>query len=449
VTAGGEAGPHAALFLPRVAAARRRVRGEIEADGHAALPHGGHVVERRQSPGAVAESRDLGRKRLQHPLVVEDGERFEAHRGGERMTAVGVAVEERAAFGMAAEERVPHAFGRERGGHRQVPGREALGQAEKVGGHVLLFAREHRARATEARGHLVEDEKHVVVSAQVVDTAEEPARMDVDPRGHLHQRLHDDRGDGPCVGDECLLHRGERLGERRRRGARPRTGPPGRRHAHGVEGERREHRREAIDAPHADGAEGVAVVGLADRHEPRAPRLRRPLLEPELERHLEGRLDGARAVAREEHLLESRRCDLDEPSGEGDGRGIGEPEVRGVGHLGELGGDRRVEPRVAVPVDVAPHARGAVEVTAAVGVDEPRALAALDEQRFVLLHLGERVPDVVAVPLPEGRRGNPCGVGRRRTGRQWLEARGRDRHPGDCIVAGLTGAESDRGLPDA
>ena len=41
----------------------------------------------------------------------------------------------------------------------------------------------------------------------------------------------------------------------------------------------------------------------------------------------------------------------------------------------------------------------------AVGVDEPAARAALDQQRLVLLHLGEGVPDVVAIPVGKFRVG--------------------------------------------
>jgi len=168
-----------------------------------------------------------------------------------------------------------------------------------------------------------------------------------------------------------------------------------------VERERLEHRREPVDAPHADGAERVAVVGLADGHEPRPLRPRRIGLHPELEGHLQGRLDGARPVAREEHLLQAGWGDLDEPPGERDGGGIGEAEVRRVGHLRRLGCEGRIEPRVPVAVHRAPHARRAVEIPSPFRVDEPRPLAPLDEERLVLTHLRERVPHVLAIPGPE------------------------------------------------
>ena len=72
-----------------------------------------------------------------------------------------------------------------------------------------------------------------------------------------------------------------------------------------------------------------------------------------------------------------------------------------MGHLPGLVGEGRIEPRVAVAVDVAPHAGRAVEVAVALDVDEPAALAPLDQERLVFLHLGEGVPDVVAVPVQQ------------------------------------------------
>ena len=70
----------------------------------------------------------------------------------------------------------------------------------------------------------------------------------------------------------------------------------------------------------------------------------------------------------------------------------------------ELLAEGGVELRHAVAVDVAPQRRDAVEVLAAVEVDEEAAVAPRDDERRlggVGLHRRERVPDVVAVPLFE------------------------------------------------
>src|SRR5687768_1776842 len=54
---------------------------------------------------------------------------------------------------------------------------------------------------------------------------------------------------------------------------------------------------------------------------------------------------------------------------------------------------------MAMAVNVAPHAAGAVEIGAAIDVVQPAAVGALDQQRLVLGHLRERVPVVAAVPI--------------------------------------------------
>ena len=66
----------------------------------------------------------------------------------------------------------------------------------------------------------------------------------------------------------------------------------------------------------------------------------------------------------------------------------------------ELRLHRLVDPRMAMAVHVAPQRRDAVDVAAAVGVDQVGALAALDDQRVLLLPallLRERMPEVTAV----------------------------------------------------
>ena len=73
-----------------------------------------------------------------------------------------------------------------------------------------------------------------------------------------------------------------------------------------------------------------------------------------------------------------------------------------MGHPVELVADRLVDPRVPVAVDVAPERGDAVDVAAAVGVDQIRALAPLDHERLLFrpsLLLGERMPDVALIDL--------------------------------------------------
>ena len=53
---------------------------------------------------------------------------------------------------------------------------------------------------------------------------------------------------------------------------------------------------------------------------------------------------------------------------------------------------------MAMAVEVAPQAAGGVEIFAAVDIDQRAAVGALDDQRLVLGHLREGVPDDFAIP---------------------------------------------------
>ena len=86
-----------------------------------------------------------------------------------------------------------------------------------------------------------------------------------------------------------------------------------------------------------------------------------------------------------------------------------------MGDAVELLAQRRVDDGVAMAVDVAPERGDAVEVAAALAVDQVGALAALDHQRLFLdpaLLLGERVPEVVAIELRGVRWHRPDDVSR-------------------------------------
>src|SRR3990172_9773899 len=83
---------------------------------------------------------------------------------------------------------------------------------------------------------------------------------------------------------------------------------------------------------------------------------------------------------------------------------MGEAEEGAVGDLGELGADGSIDRRLPVAVDVDPEGGDAVEVAPPICIDEGAPLAALDDRVALpqpLLHLGERVPDVSFVVLPE------------------------------------------------
>ena len=106
---------------------------------------------RRARRAASASSAIFGCSALERALVLEDVERRERGRAGERVARVRVAVEERPELLERAEEALVDALGRERRGERQVAAGQALGEAEEVGRDVLLLAGEHRARCGRSR----------------------------------------------------------------------------------------------------------------------------------------------------------------------------------------------------------------------------------------------------------------------------------------------------------
>ena len=184
-----------------------------------------------------------------------------------------------------------------------------------------------------------------------------------------------------------------------------------------VEQERPVHRVEEVDPADRHRADRVAVVGLAQRHEAGAPAVGAALLLPVLERHLQRDLDGGGAAVRVEDARQARRRQLHQAAGELDGRRVREAEHRAVRHGVELLAHGGVDARVAVAVDVAPQRRDAVDVAAAVGVDQVGALGALDDQRLLALPaplLRERVPEVAAVVRGEAHGGQASSEGGRK-----------------------------------
>ena len=169
---------------------------------------------------------------------------------------------------------------------------------------------------------------------------------------------------------------------------------------------------EEVDAADRDRADRVAVVGLAEADEGGAPGVLAAALLLVLEGHLQGDLGRGRAGVGVEDARRPGRGDRDQARRQLGGAGVGEAEHGRVGDAVELLADGRVDRRVAVAVDVAPERGDAVDVAAAVGVDQVGALAALDHQRLFLapaLLLGEGVPEVVLVELRGVGRHRPPG----------------------------------------
>jgi len=163
------------------------------------------MVEARQPRGMGRQAVHLPRERLEHPLVAEDVERCQPDGRGQRVAAVGMAVKKGSLLGVRAEEGIPDAAVGDGGRHRQIAGSQPLGEAEEVGGHLLLLAGEQRAGPAEADRHLVENQEHVVPAGQFADAPEIALRVDDHSPGHLNDRLHHHRRDLAAVGDEHPL----------------------------------------------------------------------------------------------------------------------------------------------------------------------------------------------------------------------------------------------------
>ena len=155
---------------------------------------------------------------------------------------------------------------------------------------------------------------------------------------------------------------------------------------------------EAGHAAHADRPQRIAVIGLAQGHVTGLLRLGVRPLPPILKGHLQRDFHGRGPVVAEEDVPQARRGQIDQPLGQQDGRGVRGAEVRDVGHAVELGADGRVDARMPMTVDIAPQAADRVEIAAAVDIEDVAAFAALQNERLILGHLREGMPDQRAVP---------------------------------------------------
>ncbi len=137
--------------------------------------------------------------------VREQAERRERRRAAERVAGVGVAVKEVAVLVVAPEKRVVDLVGGERGGDRQVPAGQPLGEAQKIRRHPFALAREQRARAAEAGGHLVENQQRAVLAARRGRAREKSLRQHEHAGRRLHARLEDHGAHAPARARQRLL----------------------------------------------------------------------------------------------------------------------------------------------------------------------------------------------------------------------------------------------------
>lgn len=145
-------------------------------------------------------------------------------------------------------------------------------------------------------------------------------------------------------------------------------------------------------------AQGVAVIGLGEAD--KLGFFGVPCVVPVLGGELKGDFGGGCAGIAVEDFFEVLGDDFHQPVCQEDAGFIRQAKQCGMGDFFELGADGGVDLGDAVAVDVAPEAGNAVEIAAAIGINEMKALGGGDDQRIVIephAHGGERVPEVLAV----------------------------------------------------
>ena len=215
--------------------------------------------------------------------------------------------------------------------------------------------------------------------------------------GPLHQRLDDQRRRARMVLREERLERGDRGVDGGIRVAAV-AGAGGGRGQHRVRAQQRGVGvAEQRDVGHRERADRLPVVAAGESRVMRLARGALPL--PVVEAHLQRDLGRRRAVGGIERVRQSRGRERRQSLGQLDDRAVGEAGEHHVLELGELRGQRRVDPRVGVAEQVDPPRSDRIEVAAPVVVVEPGPGRARDRDRrrlLVLLHLRAGVPDRIA-----------------------------------------------------
>ena len=203
------------------------------------------------------ELRDLGLKLLEGAVGIENAERGESHGAGQCVARIGVAVEEGAPGFVGAQEARENFLARQRRRERQVTPGDPLGNAHHVGCDALLLAGEESSGAPEAGGDLVGDEQDAMRIAELSQSPQVALGVDEHPGCALDQRLDHHRGQLMRLWAATASWLT----------ADP-SGSPGRRgRADHLEEELAKDVVKEIDAAGGNGADGVAVIGLAESQE--------------------------------------------------------------------------------------------------------------------------------------------------------------------------------------
>ena len=213
-----------------------------------------------------------------HVVFLEDRQRCQRRRAGERIAGVAVRMQERIELYVVVVERLVDRVGRHDHGQRQVAAGQSFRQAQEIRADAGLLAREHRAGAAEADGDFVGDQVHAVPVAGLAQQLEIHRVVHAHAARALHQRLDDHGGNFVRMARQGCFH-GRELA--------PRVLGPGfsrlalvavrRGHRDGVHEQRAIDRLVQLHVADRERAKRFAVIAVGQRDEAplrAAPRLR-------------------------------------------------------------------------------------------------------------------------------------------------------------------------------
>ena len=341
------------------------------------------------------------RRALQNILLIENIEHGERRAAAERIPRVRMTVHERLALAPVRIERVVDLLLDDGDGHGHIAARQPLREAHEIGRDARTFTRKEPSRTPKPRRDLIGDEEDIVRVAEGAQLSEIFLGVDAHPRAPLQERL-DDHGRRlvPMRGKGTLRVLKARTGTGVARLTIGTAVAVGRLDMDIVHHHRLIHLGKEIHAPHGECADRLAMIPLGETHKPRLSRASRLLTV--LERHLERRLHGGRAVIVEMEFRQTLGYERRQPLRELDRGAMGEIRKDDVLEPIQLRRNPRIDLLVRMPEEIRPPRADDIEIALSVHVVEPRPLCVVDHHRrqlLIVLHLRTRMPDMAQVAL--------------------------------------------------
>ena len=156
---------------------------------------------------------------------------------------------------------------------------------------------------------------------------------------------------------------------------------------------------EQRDIANTDRSDRVPMVGIAQGDVLCPLGLRGFTLLPVLESHFQRDFNGIGTITAKENVVKFRWCDFDQLPRQADRCAVAAPQVGNMRNQVYLLAKCIVKNRVSMAMNVAPETADPVDEFIAMNVLEPTATRRLHDKGLVVLHLGKRMPNVVAVPF--------------------------------------------------